>query len=427
MGDLHRHGRPTPLSRIGWLAGCSALFLVVYGGCNWYTAQRADAGLWYFDWEMNIPLVPAMIVPYWTIDLFFLGSFFMCRDRRELVVHGQRIVGAILVAGLFFLVVPLRIAFPRPVVSGVFGPLFNVLRTFDQPHNLFPSLHITLWLILRAVYVRHTRGALQWAVKLWFVLIGMSTLLTWQHQVVDVLGGCLLATLCFYLFRESAVATPVTPNAHVWLYYSFGCGVALAIGGWLIWPGIAFLLAAAAYLGIGPGVYRKENGRLPLSAKLLLGPLIVGQHLSLLYYRRQCRAWDEVVPGVLIGRMLTDKEAQTLDAEAVLDLTAEFSEAKPLLLRVYRNIPILDLTAPTPEQLREAVAFMREQVRQGRTVYVHCKIGYSRSAAAVGAYLLATGKPTTAAQAVAMLRAARPSVVVRTEAMNALRAFAESL
>jgi hypothetical protein len=55
----------------------------------------------------------------------------------------------------------------------------------------------------------------------------------------------------------------------------------------------------------------------------------------------------------------------------------------------YKNIPVLDLTAPTPEQLVEAVRFMTEHAATG-TVYVHCKVGYSRSAAAVAAWLLST-------------------------------------
>jgi protein phosphatase len=85
-------------------------------------------------------------------------------------------------------------------------------------------------------------------------------------------------------------------------------------------------------------------------------------------------------------------------------------------------VPILDLTAPTQGQLDEAVAFITEYRSQG-TVYVHCKIRYSRSAAVVGAYLLASQQASTAAEAVDRLRQVRPSIVVRPEAMEALLAF----
>ena len=103
------------------------------------------------------------------------------------------------------------------------------------------------------------------------------------------------------------------------------------------------------------------------------------------YYRRQCRAWDEVTPQVWIGRKLSDREAADAvrkGVTAVLDVTAEFSEAAPFLSTRYLNVPILDLTAPTPEQLQRCVAFVSENAARG-VVYVHCKIGYSRSAVVV--------------------------------------------
>ena len=156
--------------------------------------------------------------------------------------------------------------------------------------------------------------------------------------------------------------------------------------------------------------------------------MLLGQYLSLQYYRRQCRPWDAVVPGVLIGRKLSDAEAQEAvhqGVTAVLDLTGEFSEATPFLTTTYRNLPILDLTAPSMEQLRAAACFIAEQTAHG-TVYVHCKIGYSRSAAAVGAYLLASGQAVTVTDVVAYLQQVRPSIIVRPEVWDVLQTFAQT-
>jgi protein phosphatase len=60
---------------------------------------------------------------------------------------------------------------------------------------------------------------------------------------------------------------------------------------------------------------------------------------------------------------------------------------------------------------------------QNGAVYVHCKIGYSRSAAAVAAYLMTSEKVNTAEEAFAMIRRVRPSVVIRPEVLSALSEF----
>src|SRR5882672_4140949 len=122
----------------------SLLFLIFYGITNWLTAHRANVGTLFFEWERQIPFVPLMILPYMSIDLFFVAAPFVCREQQELRFLARRITFAILVAGLCFLLFPLRFAFERPPVSGWLGIVFNAFRGFHQPFNLLPSLHIVL-------------------------------------------------------------------------------------------------------------------------------------------------------------------------------------------------------------------------------------------------------------------------------------------
>jgi predicted protein tyrosine phosphatase len=411
----------------------SALFLVVYCSCNWITAHRAHVGTLFFEWERHIPFVPLMIIPYMSIDLFFVAAPFLCRDERELSTLAKRISFAIVVSGICFLLFPLRFAFERPPVSGWLGVIFSNFRNFDQPYNLLPSLHIALRTILAHLYARHTSGILRAASNVWFSLIGFSTVLTYQHHVMDVFGGFALAGYCFYLFREDPVAESAAGNFRIGVYYAAGSIVSIGLaglfwpwGGLLLWVAFSLKLVARGHFWRGPGIFRKINGRIPLSVKFVLGPCLLGQQLSLLYYKRQCRPWDEVVPAILIGRKLNDREAEEAirsGVTAVLDLTSEFSEAKPFLRNRYLNIPILDLTAPNQEELREMADFIARYKEAGK-VYVHCKVGYSRSAAAVGAYLIFSGEAADAEEAIAILRRARPSIVVRPEIVEALQMFA---
>ena len=112
-------------------SGLSVLFLVVYSGCNWITGQRSHVGSFYFQWERGIPFVPFMILPYMSIDLFFIAAPFLCRTEQELRIFSRRVIAAILIAGLCFLLFPLRFAFPRPHASGWLGAVFDWFRGVD--------------------------------------------------------------------------------------------------------------------------------------------------------------------------------------------------------------------------------------------------------------------------------------------------------
>ncbi len=265
----------------------------------------------------------------------------------------------------------------------------------------------------------------------WFVLIALSPVFTYQHHLIDIVGGSVLAGYCFYLFHESS-HTPVVTNRRIGSYYAAGAAVVLITGGifwpWgvlLLWPAIALAIVAIAYFKAGPIVFRKTEGKLPWSTRFVLAPCLLGQYLSLLYYRSQCRSWDKVTPHVWVGGKLGSRSATQAVCSgvvSVLDLSAEFSEAKPFRKINYRNISVLDLTAPTQSQLVEMSKFIGNYSRNG-AVYVHCKIGYSRSAAAVAAYLIMSGKVKTTEEAFAMIRRVRPSVVIRPEVRSAVSEF----
>src|SRR5699024_1037350 len=70
-----------------WAVSCSAFFFLVYGGTNWVASLRGELPTVRFAWERFVPFVPAMIVPYVSIDLLFFASFFLVRDAHALRRH----------------------------------------------------------------------------------------------------------------------------------------------------------------------------------------------------------------------------------------------------------------------------------------------------------------------------------------------------
>jgi len=142
--------RCAPPPRSSCAIGCA--HITAYRDAHWH-----DVGTCYANWEMHIPFVPVMIVPYMSIDLFFVLAPFICTTSAELRAHARRVMLAIAVAGVSFLLVPLKPGYVRPDVHGIFAPIFHFLWSNDRQYNLAPSLHIALRGLLWAVCIRHTR------------------------------------------------------------------------------------------------------------------------------------------------------------------------------------------------------------------------------------------------------------------------------
>ncbi|MEX2381416.1 MAG: dual specificity protein phosphatase family protein [Opitutales bacterium] len=413
--------------RLCALIGLSGFFLLVYGFANAWTAERESVGVVYFAWEGWIPFVSWMIIPYLSIDLFFVLAPFLIVDRRELHLFCARGGTVILAAGVCYLLFPLTLAVERPVPEGLLGMLWMIFIAMDQPHNLMPSLHIALGTIPAAVFLVHFRGWRRGLLVGWFILIGISTLTTYQHHFVDIYTGLLLGLLSLHLIRKTPQLWHPSINWVASGGYAAGglfTGIVLVIGWpesfWLLWPLLAMGLASASSLGFLPASPIKRDGRLVPVSQLLWSPVLFGQWLSWLYYRRKSPPWNEVVPGVYLGRLLTAREAQELAGKgihAVLDVAAEFSESPVLREKIYSQMEWRDLTAPTQSELRAAAYFIHKH--RSRKVYVHCKAGYSRSAAAVGAYLLLHGAVASLKEVEIALHAARPGIVLRPEIRSA--------
>src|SRR5579871_6206133 len=127
-----------------WLLGLGPFFFATYALANWVTSLRAEIPSLVFTWEHQTPFLAWTIVPYWSLDLLYAVSLFICRTRTELNAHAKRLLAAQLISVFAFLLFPLRFTFDRPQPLGIFGSMFDVLAAFDKPFNQAPSLHVSL-------------------------------------------------------------------------------------------------------------------------------------------------------------------------------------------------------------------------------------------------------------------------------------------
>jgi protein-tyrosine phosphatase len=110
---------------------------------------------------------------------------------------------------------------------------------------------------------------------------------------------------------------------------------------------------------------------------------------------------------VWIGRVPHASECAALGIASIVDLTAElpFHGAG----KTYRGIPMLDLMVPTVEQLDLAVRAI-DELTESRPTLVCCALGYSRSATAAVAWLVASRTSESVEAAILRLLRVRPHV-----------------
>jgi len=176
---------------------------------NFVTSRRADVPSIVFAWEQRMPFLAWTIVPYWSIDVFYGLSVFVCKTREELDVLVRRLLTAQIMAAMCFLMFPLKFAFAHPETHGIPHLLFRALAAVDRPFNQAPSLHIALLVILWRLYGARVRGIVRWLLHAWFALIAVSVLTTYQHHVFDVPTGALLGLFCIWIWPQtSGLQTP---------------------------------------------------------------------------------------------------------------------------------------------------------------------------------------------------------------------------
>ena len=228
-----------------WLAAAFMALLPMYFVIGQITAD------WH-HYRPSIALDDAM--PLWPSWMLVYGSLYMAGFLLPMVViRGRELAHQTLKAYVFVMVVS-YVGFllyptiaPRDEgveVTGFWEWLLKVFYDIDQPYGCFPSLHVA-YAFVAAFACGRMHGGVGLAAGLWAALIGVSTVYTKQHYVVDAIAGAVIGFTACWIFLRSGTHDPAS---HLDRIRSPRRALAVAI---------AYTLAVAGFwvaysLGLGP-------------------------------------------------------------------------------------------------------------------------------------------------------------------------------
>lgn len=196
----------------------SAVFALVYKFSLWYAAQLGEVPSFVFGFERDIPFLPWTIIPYLSSGVFFCVVFLLIKSPETLRVFLKRVLLMTVLAGIGFILMPLQFSQPKPEVSHtILGALFWLLDGVDDPYNQSPSLHVAFAFAFWTVF-RELKSPWRHIAAVWLMMVALSTLTTYQHHLIDVFTGSILAHVVF-LIIPSQPRTFAYRNLHIANFY----------------------------------------------------------------------------------------------------------------------------------------------------------------------------------------------------------------
>jgi hypothetical protein len=168
------------------------IFYSVYGGASLLAKLRRPHVDFYFPWEMRLPFLPSWTLVYLTVPVLLLLTPFILRTWRSFMPFFLTLTAETLVAGVFFLAMPLAQAYPPREASGFLGGVFHLADRLNLDYNKLPSLHMAFAVTAAIVFGRRCGWLGRTLLSLWIVAVCASGMLIHEHQVLDLAAGLVL-------------------------------------------------------------------------------------------------------------------------------------------------------------------------------------------------------------------------------------------
>jgi len=202
---------------VKWAVIVLASFLAIYLTSNNYASSQSEHYHLYTDWELTIPLVPPMILIYFSYVIVFIMVLFVFKAPEAIKGLAYSMLFALVASGVIFVLFPGHLGYERPDHVAGYGILYKLLYNIDQPHNLFPSLHVVFAsLCVLSLIQQSSNTWFHTILKIWFVMVCASVILVHQHHLFDIASGFALAWIVYKkVYLKMATKTQIEEDVTI--------------------------------------------------------------------------------------------------------------------------------------------------------------------------------------------------------------------
>lgn len=153
------------------------------------------------DIDNFIPLLPLFVIPYLFGLIFWIFTILkinLSKDERLIKEFNLMLIIASIVSVAIYILIPTFVT--RPVVTGtdIFSDILRFIYSNDQVYNAAPSGH-TFYTILCYVGLNRLVPGKKYLWGILSILIIISTVLTKQHNFLDIVIGIVFALGVIFL------------------------------------------------------------------------------------------------------------------------------------------------------------------------------------------------------------------------------------
>ena len=189
------------------------LFTVVLNFSVYWGARAIAGGFIHHNIETSlddmIPVVYPTVVIYFGCYIFWIINYILIYRRSREYAYRFFVADFLsrIVCLVFFLCYPTTLVRPAVEGEGIFYDAIRFLYKIDAPTNLFPSIHcLVSWFcfigIISDIKIPKWYKVMSFLIA---VAVFVSTLTTRQHVIVDVVGGVVLAQICYLIAQKTNI------------------------------------------------------------------------------------------------------------------------------------------------------------------------------------------------------------------------------